>query len=192
MIQPKFTRGWTWQILCNYAKLQPSSFSLFHLYGRQIIVCWVFLHLFLHLFESAVSVLWAQGLVWEFSSARDSQIPAPHSSQESTSLCSSATCMGSDVETFFISWLYTYSQLCVPNHFPSQCCCRELRGTCLGDTKACEHPSSVWGFTKDDIPKRGKPSLLEQSAGDIWWLVRAASLPEDRSEVVLVLVGISN
>lgn len=62
LIQPQFTRGWTWQIRCNYTELQLSSFSLFHLYGRQIIVCCVVL--LLHLFECAVlcSVISRAGL----------------------------------------------------------------------------------------------------------------------------------
>lgn len=50
-----------------------------------------------------------------------------------------------------------YSQLCVLNHLCSQCCSSELRGMCLGNTKACEHPSSVWGFTTGGVLKRGKP-----------------------------------
>lgn len=52
LIQPQYSRGWTWQILCNYTELQLSSFTLFHLDGRQITVCCVVL--VLHLLESAV------------------------------------------------------------------------------------------------------------------------------------------
>lgn len=146
-------------------------FSLFHLYGRQIIVCCGVL--LLHLFECAVlcSVIPRAGLRVQLCQRQ------PHSWTHSR---------GINLIVFFcnlhVQWCWdflcfiwgprgctlAYSQLCVLNHFSSQCSCRELRGICLGDTKPCEHPSSVWGFTKDDASKRGKPSLLEPSAGSIW------------------------
>lgn len=52
------------------------------------------------------------------------------------------------------SGMFAYSQLCIPNHLSSQCCYRELRGMCLGYTKAWGLLCSVWEFTKADILKR--------------------------------------
>ena len=79
---------------------------------------------------------------------------------------------------------FACSQLCILNHF-SQCCCREPRGMCLGYTKACGLPCSMWEFTKADILKREKTSLLQQG-------MQKHFLPEDKSAVVSVLVGINN
>lgn len=154
-------------------------FNLFHLYGRQLICSVV---LVLHLF-SVCHAPFCDPKGWFKSSALLEAVKflklkflnslvarnQPHS------VFLQLACTAMLWHYLSCVWgphggTFACSQLCILNHFCCRCCCRELRGMCLGYRKASGLPCSMWEFTKADILKRGEKKKNNPfPVATSWW-----------------------